>query len=44
MLALAMAIICVMMKQEGIVWVLTLVPAIVVAMNRRIGLAMVASS
>ena len=40
-LALAMAIICVMMKQEGIVWVLTLVPAIVVAMNRRIGLAMV---
>ena len=38
-LAVAMAIICAALKVEGIVWVLTLIPAVLVAMNRRLGLA-----
>ena len=40
-LALVMAIICAMLKQEGVIWALTLLPAALVAMNRRIGLATV---
>ena len=37
-MALAMAAICAMLKLEGFVWALTLVPAILVAINRRVGL------
>lgn len=40
-LAAAMAVICAALKMEGIVWVLTLLPALVVALNRRIGITAV---
>ena len=39
--ALVMAIVCASLKMEGLFWVLTLVPAVVVALNRRMGLAMI---
>jgi hypothetical protein len=41
-LALVMAILGAMVKNEGILWALTLVPAIIVALRRRVGLALVA--
>ena len=41
-LAIVMAIICASLKQESVLWVLTLVPGVVVALNRRLGLAMTA--
>jgi hypothetical protein len=40
-LALVMAVICATLKQEGLIWMLTLLPGLVVAVNRRIGLAIV---
>jgi hypothetical protein len=39
-LALAMAIICTAVKIEGVLWVLTLLPGAIVAINRRAGLAL----
>ncbi|MEO8302736.1 MAG: hypothetical protein ABI724_01320 [Betaproteobacteria bacterium] len=38
-LALVMAVICASLKQEGILWVLTLLPGALVAVNRRLGLS-----
>ena len=40
-LAAAMAVICASLKNEGIVWLLTLLPAIGIALNRRSGIAAV---
>jgi hypothetical protein len=42
-LAVLMAIVCAAVKQEGSLWVLTLVPGAVTTLNRRAGLAMVAA-
>ena len=42
-LALVMAVVCAALKNEGIVWVLTLIPAIMVALHRGIGIAAVAA-
>lgn len=42
-LALVMAIVCASLKNEGMLWILTLVPAILVALNRRVGFALVAA-
>ena len=39
-LAVLMAIFCATVKLEGIVWALTLLPAVAIALNRRIGLAL----
>lgn len=39
-LAVVMAIVCASLKQEGLLWVLTLICGGVVALNRRLGLAM----
>lgn len=41
-LALAMAIICTAVKIEGVLWVLTLLPGAIVAVNRRVGLRLTA--
>ncbi|MEO8565114.1 MAG: hypothetical protein ABI541_01925, partial [Betaproteobacteria bacterium] len=41
-LALAMALICIAVKIEGVLWLLTLVPGAIVAINRRLGLALAA--
>jgi hypothetical protein len=41
-LAIAMAIVCTAMKVEGVLWVLTLVPGAIVAVNRRVGFSLVA--
>jgi hypothetical protein len=41
-LAIAMAIICASLKQEGALWVLTLVPGALIALNRRLGIGMTA--
>jgi hypothetical protein len=43
LLAFVMAILCAALKNEGIVWALTLLPAIVVTLHRRIAIAVVAS-
>jgi hypothetical protein len=43
-LALVMALGCVTLKIEGIFWALTLVPAVIVALNRRLGLWVVGLS
>ena len=40
-LALVMAIVCLSLKLEGLVWVSTLIAGVVVAVNRRLGLAMI---
>jgi hypothetical protein len=40
-LALLCALACVAIKKEGVVWALTLLPPVLVAINRRIGLAAV---
>jgi len=42
LLATLGALACVAVKKEGIVWALTLLPPVLVAINRRIGLAVVA--
>jgi hypothetical protein len=42
-LAASMAIVCASIKVEGILWALTLLPAVVVALHRRIGLTLVAT-
>lgn len=42
MLALLCALGCIAIKKEGFVWVLTLLPPVLVAINRRVGLAAVA--
>jgi hypothetical protein len=42
MLALLCALACIAIKKEGIVWALTLLPPVLVALNRRVGLAAVA--
>jgi hypothetical protein len=39
-LALVLAIFCATVKNEGVIWALTLVPALAVALHRRIGLAL----
>jgi hypothetical protein len=39
-LALLMALVCASLKQEGLVWALTLVPGAVVVLDRRAGLAL----
>jgi hypothetical protein len=41
-LALLCALACIVFKKEGVVWALTLLPPVLVAINRRIGLAAVA--
>lgn len=41
-LAVVMAMLCVALKNEGILWALTLVPAVIVALHRRLGFAAVA--
>jgi hypothetical protein len=41
-LALLCALACIVIKKEGMVWALTLLPPVLVAINRRIGLAAVA--
>ena len=41
-LAVVMAIACALFKREGVLWALTLAPALVVAFHRRIGLALTA--
>lgn len=38
-LAFVMAVICASLKQEGIVWVLTLLPGALIAVNRRLGIS-----
>jgi phage shock protein PspC (stress-responsive transcriptional regulator) len=40
-LALAMAVVCASLKTEGLLWVLTLLPALLVALHRRIGIGSV---
>jgi hypothetical protein len=40
-LALAMAVVCASLKNEGLLWGLTLVPGLLVAVNRRLGFALV---
>jgi hypothetical protein len=42
-LALTMAVVCASLKNEGLLWVLTLLPAILVALHRRIGIAAIAA-
>jgi len=42
-LAVAMAIVCLSLKFEGLVWVATLAAGAVIAVNRRLGFAMVAA-
>jgi hypothetical protein len=42
-LALAMALVCASLKNEGLLWILTLVPALLVALHRRLGFAIVAA-
>lgn len=42
-LAVAMALIAMTIKVEGLLWALTLVPPAIVAVNRRLGLALVAA-
>ncbi|HEV8552131.1 MAG TPA: hypothetical protein VGR65_01925 [Casimicrobiaceae bacterium] len=42
-LAFVMAMLCAALKNEGILWALTLVPAIIVTLHRRVGFAAVAS-
>jgi hypothetical protein len=37
-LALVMAIICALLKLEGILWVMTLVPGVMIGVNRRLGM------
>ena len=44
LVALVLAIVCASLKDEGVFWVLTLVPAIVVALNRRVGLGLVVAA
>lgn len=41
-LALVCALACIVIKKEGVVWALTLLPPVLVAINRRIGLVVVA--
>jgi hypothetical protein len=41
-LALVMAVVCAMLKNEGRLWALTLAPALVVALHHRTGLALTA--
>ena len=41
-LALLGALACVVIKKEGVIWALTLLPPVLVALNRRIGLGVVA--
>ncbi|MDQ2962231.1 MAG: hypothetical protein M3R31_03585 [Pseudomonadota bacterium] len=43
LLAFVMTMLCAALKNEGILWALTLGPAIIVALHRRIGLAVVAA-
>ena len=43
-LAILAAALCAMVKKEGIVWMLTLVPAVLVAIHRRVGLALCAAA
>jgi hypothetical protein len=43
-LAVLMAILCASLKLEGGLWVVTLVPAVVTALNRRIGFALAATA
>jgi hypothetical protein len=43
-LAILMAIVCASVKLEGSLWVLTLVPGVVTALNRRLGLALVGAT
>ena len=40
-LALMMAVVCASLKNEGLLWILTLAPAILVAVNRRLGFTLV---
>ena len=42
-LALLCALACIAIKKEGVIWALTLLPPVLVAINRRIGLAAVAA-
>jgi len=42
LLAVLCALACIALKKEGIVWALTLVPPVLVAINRRVGLGAVA--
>jgi hypothetical protein len=39
-LALAMTVVCTAIKVEGVLWALTLLPGMIVAFNRRVGLAL----
>jgi hypothetical protein len=43
-LAVVMAIVCASVKMEGSLWVLTLVPGVVTALHRRLGLAMMGAA
>jgi hypothetical protein len=42
-LAFAMAVVCASLKNEGVLWVATLAPALLVAVHRRAGFALVAA-
>jgi len=42
-LALLCALACVAIKKEGVIWALTLLPPVLVAINRRLGLAVIAA-